>query len=172
MKKVIFSIIAIAAFVVIPMSVNAQVTATAGDNVSKAQIVTTIAIENVNVLDFGSISGSVTAAGATIVLSPLGVITDPSTFHIAGTQTAATFNVTGSQNATYSITLPDEDVALTGTTNAQTLTVNAFESNPSGSGKLSAAGTQTFSVGASLVIPITATADYYAGVYDVTVAYN
>ena len=93
-----------------------------------------------------------------------------------GTVGAAIFTVTGLANATYGITLPAGPITLTGPASA-TMTVGTFVSNPvagSGSGLLSATGTQDISVGATLNVGTSQTAGTYTNAtgLSVTVNYN
>ncbi|HAL81406.1 MAG TPA: hypothetical protein DCO83_03545, partial [Mucilaginibacter sp.] len=88
----------------------------------------------------------------------------------AGTVTAASFTVTGSEAYTYSITLPG---SVTITYGANTMTVNTFTSSPATTGTLTA-GTQTLNVGATLNIGSSQAAGAYASTtpFTVTVNYN
>ena len=82
---------------------------------------------------------------------------------------AATFAVTGSANATYSITLPTS-ATLTGP--ASTLTVSTFASSPSWTGTLNGAGQQQLNIGATLNLEAHQESGSYSGTFAVTVAYN
>ena len=148
---------------------SAQVSATA---TASGTIVTPISITKTVDLNFGNVA--VSATGGTVVLVPAGTrsitggVTLPAT---AGTVTAASFTVTGMAAYTYSITLPV--AATTVTSGGNSMTVNAFTSNPSLIGTLTA-GTSTLKVGATLNV----TANQVAGTYTsatpftVTVNYN
>jgi len=170
MKKlsIIFSIIAL--FTITSVTVNAQVTANA---TATGTIVTPIAITNSGDMNFGN--GAVSATGGTVVLDPAstrtvtGGVTLPA---VPGTVTAAHFDITGTADYTYSITLPS--TATTVTSGANTMTVDAFTSNPGSTGTLNAAGTQTVDVGATLnVSALQAAGIYISGTpFDVTVNYN
>ena len=88
------------------------------------------------------------------------------------TTAAAAFNVGGSKNATYAITLPAAAVSLAGS-NGGTLNVDTFTSaTGSGTATLSGTGTDTLTVGAKLTVPGNATEGDYTGTFSVTVAYN
>ena len=128
-------------------------------------------------LDFGGIviSASGTAAD-TAVLSPANVLTAPGTNGtIVGTfntTSAAAFNVAGTKNATYAVTLPGAAVSLAGS-NGGTLNVTAFTSTSgSGTNTLDGTGADTLAVGATLTVPQTTTDGNYSGTFSVTVAYN
>jgi hypothetical protein len=137
-----------------------------------ATIATAIGLANTVDMDFGSISpggttgtvilatdGSRTTSGGTSVLS-------------GGPGAAASFDVTGANNATYSITLPGS-VSLTGPGPA--MTANAFTSSPTPTGTLSGGGTETLLIGATLAVDTTGnqTAGVYtSAAFTVTVNYN
>jgi hypothetical protein len=151
----------------------AQATATAS---ASATIITPITIvKNVD-MNFGNVAVSATIAG-TAVLAPAGTrttggaggVTLPAT---NGTVAAASFTVSGQGSYTYAITLP---VSCTITdAGSHTMTVNAFTSSPATTGTLSAGGSQTLTVGATLNVAAAQAAGSYtnaAGV-PVTVNYN
>jgi hypothetical protein len=143
--------------------------ATAGSTIG-AEIVTGITITNTTGLQFGQLSSSVTAG--TVSVSTAGVRSSAGgvTLRNGTTVTAASFDVAGTANNTYSITLPaDGATVLTGA--GDPMTVN-FVSFPSGSGRLSGAGAQTLLVGATLSIGASQAAGPVAGSFNVVVAYN
>ena len=154
----------------ISISTFAQVSATAN---ASATIVTPIAISKTVDMNFGNVAVSATAG--TVVLTPAGSrsltggVTLPT---IAGTVAAASFNVTGANNYTYTITLPS--TALPITSGANTMSVNSFTSNPATTGTLSATGSQTLNVGATLNVSASQAAGSYTSVtpFTVTVNYN
>ena len=137
-----------------------------------ATIVTPIAIANVSDMDFGNVASSGTAG--TVELTPAGArsttggVTLPAT---TGTVSAATFTVTGEDGFSYVITLPA--VATTITYGGNTMTVNTWTSNPSGTGTLTG-GTSTLTVGATLNVGINQPAGTYVSgtPFTVTVNYN
>jgi hypothetical protein len=82
----------------------------------------------------------------------------------------ASFDVTGSDNFSYNITLPTSSTYLYN--GPSSIIANSFTSDPSVSGQLTA-GSQTLNVGATLNIAGTEPAGiYYSSVpFDVTVTY-
>ncbi|MBV9496370.1 MAG: DUF4402 domain-containing protein [Acidobacteria bacterium] len=88
---------------------------------------------------------------------------------LPGNVSNARFTVSGEPNLSYSIVLPASATISNG---AQTMLINNFVSNPSGTGTLSASGTQEVGVGAYLIIaePNQAPGDY-SGTFAVTVMY-
>jgi len=147
---------------------------TATGSVSANVVVPIALVKNVD-MNFGNASVSV-STGGTVVLTPSGTrsaggagVTLPAT---AGTVAAAKFIVSGAPSYTYAITLPS-NVTISGPGSA-TMMVNGFTSAPSASGTLSAVGTQTLSVGATLTIAASQIPGIYANAtaVPVTVNYN
>ena len=143
-----------------------------------ATIVTPITLANAGTdLSFGNVIPSATLAG-TVVVAPDGTpaytnVTATATPSATAAVTAAAFNVTGTPGATYSVTLPVTDVTLTGPTS--TMVANTFTNNPSGAALIldATAGTQSFTVGATLVVGINqAAGTYLSAPFTVTVNYN
>jgi len=164
-------IIALSLFLTgISISTFAQVSSTAN---ASATIVTPIAISKTVDMNFGNVAVSATAG--TVILTPAGSrtltggVTLPT---IAGTVTAATFTVSGAPNYTYTITLPGTATTISYLTN--NMTVNAFTSTPTPTGVLSAGGTQTLAVGATLNVLAAQVAGLYTSAtpFTVTVNYN
>jgi len=170
MKKLSILISLVALFSIASVTVNAQVTKTA---TASATIITPIAMVNAGNMNFGNVAVSATAG--TVILAPTGIrtatlgVTLPV---VPGTVTAAHFAVTGTPNYTYAITLPS--TATTVTSGANTMTVSSFISNLGATGTLSAAGTQTIDIGATLNVGSNQAAGTYisATPFDVTVNYN
>ena len=169
MKNLITLIAAIVLVAGLSTTVNAQVTGTA---TGSATIIAPIAIANAGNMNFGSIAVS-TAAG-TVVLSPAsarsitGGVTLPA---VTGTVAAAQFTVTGLGSSTYSILLPSTYSISDGA--SHNMTVNAFTSDPSGTGTLTS-GTQTIKVGATLNVTGSQAAGTYTNAtgFPVIVNYN
>jgi hypothetical protein len=169
MKKftILFSLVAL--FAIASLTVNAQVTATA---TTSATIITPIAISKSVDMNFGNVAVSPTIAG-TVQLSTgntrtaSGGVTLPA---VGGTVSSAKFTVTGVAGSTYSISLPASVSLVNG---ANTMTVNAFTSTPSGTGAL-AGGTQDILVGATLNVAAAQAAGLYTNTTGlvVTVNYN
>ena len=171
--KNITKVLVIAAIAIVSANSSfAQATATAA---ASATIITPISIVKNIDMNFGNVAVSATLAG-TVILAPAGTrttggsgVTLPAT---TGTVAAANFTVSGQGSYTYAITLPTTCTITDA--GSHTMTVNAFTSNPSATGLLSAGGSQTLTVGATLNV----SAGQAAGVYTnatgvpVTVNYN
>ncbi len=149
----------------------AQATATAS---ASATIITPISITKTVDMRFGNVAVSATIAGTT-VLAPAGTrttggaggVTLPAT---TGTVSAASFTVSGQGSYTYAITLPT--TATITDASSHTMTVNAFTSSPSATGLLSAGGTQTLTVGATLNVAAAQAAGTYTNATGVPVTVN
>ena len=170
MKAIKFFAIAIL-FSGVSVISSAQVTATA---TASSTIVTPIGITKTVDMNFGNVAINSTTAG-TVVLEPAGTrtstggVTLPAT---AGTVAAAEFNVTGANNYTFSITLPSTSHEIKSGSN--TMSVTGFTSTPTPTGTLSATGSATVKVGATLNVSAGQAAGTYTSVtpFEVTVNYN
>jgi hypothetical protein len=150
---------------------HAQATATAS---ASANIITPISIvKNVD-MNFGNVAVSATLAG-TAVLAPAGTrttggaggVTLPAT---TGTVSAASFAVSGQAGYTYAITLPTSCVISDGA--SHTMTVDNFTSMPASTGLLSAGGTETLNVGATLNVAAGQASGLYTNATGVPVTVN
>lgn len=136
-----------------------------GGVVARAQ-----SISNAAGLQFGQLVAS--ASAGTVVLAPNGTATASGGVILgnAAGRAAASFTVTGNANATYAITLPSTSVTLASGTDSMTL--DSFTSNPSGTGMLSSGGSQALTVGATLHLGANQPAGSYSGSFSVVVVYN
>lgn len=170
MKKNLLTLLAIGMIAVFSNNLMAQTTSTATDAAAAyATIIAPITITNTIDLNFGDVvdgTGYVTLSTAGVRASDYQAFSGTQ----VGTVSAASFGITGQGAYTYAITLPTVDVTIT-ETGSDTMIVNAFVSDPSGTGTLSS-GTDTVLVGATLNVVATQTAGLYTGTFDVTVAYN
>lgn len=169
MKKItVLAILAIAAF---SNNANAQSTASA---TATARIVTPIAISKTLDMNFGNIATN--GAVGTVVLTPAnartltGGVTLPA---VTGTVEAAKFTVTGEGEYAYGLTLPaDNTITITNASAVgKDMKVSTFTSN---SAKKLIAGTETFSVGATLNLNASQPAGLYTNStgFNVIVNYN
>jgi hypothetical protein len=169
MKKALQSTLAVAAALAAAGAMTNVHAAQTSANAT-ATVVAPLAITKVADLSFGSFSTN--AAGQTVTMSPAGVRSTSGAIAMAGTTTAATFNVVGSGTLTYAITLPSSIEMTTGSGGAnETMTVSGFTSNPSGTGTLTA-GAQTLAVGATLTTVAGQAGGVYSGSFNVSVDYN
>ena len=150
---------------------SAQVTATA---TASSTIVTPIGITKTVDMNFGNVAINSTTAG-TVVLAPAGTrtstggVTLPAT---VGTVSAAEFIVSGENDYTFSITLPSTSHEIKSGSN--TMSVTGFTSTPTPTGTLSATGSATVKVGATLNVSAgqAAGTDTSVTPFEVTVNYN
>lgn len=129
-----------------------------------------IAIGHTQALAFGSFAagsgGSVTVRAAGTRSAGGGVV-----LLSAGAGAVSLFSVTGDPNLTYAITLPADGVA-TLTSGGNSMALTAFTSSPASTGVLSAGGSQTLSVGATLGVGSNQAPGSYSGSFNVIVNYN
>ena len=92
---------------------------------------------------------------------------------LRGSGIEASFDVTGNDGYTYTITLPSTDYTITRVSGTETMTINTFTSDPSGTGTLTG-GTETVNVGATLNVNAGQVGGTYTNAtgFDVTVNYN
>ena len=147
----------------------AQNSATTSANAT-ARIISPITLTKVTDLNFGDVVPSGVAGTVTVTPAALRTSAGGASLGNGAAVTAASFTVGGQGSATYTITLPAAAVTLT--SGANTMTVDTFTSNPSGTGALSAGGSQTLNVGANLNVGISQATGTYSGSFSVTVAYN
>lgn len=147
----------------------AQATATA---TASATIVTPLVINKTVDLNFGNLYVS-PLTGGTAVVTPGGVRSQTLGVGLApgGTVAAASFTVTGTAGAVYTITLPTADHAISNGT--QQMVVNTFLSSPAATGTLTG-GTSTLTVGATLNVAAAQATGLYTSVtpFNVTVNYQ
>lgn len=173
MKRIFISVIAIAAFVVLPLPVIGQVSSTVASVGADARIIAPISLGNdgSNRLNFGTISRS--SASGSVTVSPDGVRTSSggATVLASSLFSAAPFSVTGEKSATFSVSLPGNDVVvLTRVDGTETMEVTGFTHNSNLI--LSNTGSATFHIGATLNLDADQVSGDYHGSFSVTVNYQ
>jgi hypothetical protein len=129
-----------------------------------------IAIVSGQALAFGSF---VAGAGGSVIVSAGGAHSPRGGVVLlsANAGAAASFNVSGDPHLTYAITLPaDGESGLNSSGHSMALT--AFTSSPAVTGTLSAGGSQTLSIGATLGVSGHQAPGDYSGTFNVNVDYN
>jgi len=171
MKKIIFSVIAFATFV---LTVSADDVANKTVMVQgKARIITPITLANTGsqALDFGVIARGTTDATVVVAASDapsINVATGDAVVLTSATQTAAKFTVGGESGKTYAITIPSTTQTII--SGANTLNITNFTCSNGATGTI---GTNdVFYVGGTLSVPAAAVAASYTGNFNVTVNYN
>ena len=143
---------------------------TASDDASVgARIITPITITNVEELEFGDIISA--ANTVTITTDGERDATTPGALLVTASRTpqAAQFTVVGEASLGYTV-LISESITLEGATTSETMTVDNFLHNATGT--LDETGKETFSVGADLIVGETQASDIYTGSFTVTVTYE
>jgi len=172
MKKIILTLVAIAAFVFTPVvadnSANKTINVT-----GKARIITPITLANTDAqaLDFGVIARGTSQSTVVVnhVASPaINVATGDAVVLTSTPQTAAKFTVGGETGKTYAITIPIGSQSITDGTN--TLNITNFTCSNGASGTIGVG--DIFYVGGTLTVPAAAVAASYTGTFSVTVNYN
>jgi hypothetical protein len=130
-------------------------------------------------LDFGKITVSATGGACVVSTTNVRSVTGGITAVSSSTTSTASFSIAGKVGATYGITLPAADIALTRTTGTETMTVGSFVARPASSvagdalvGTLDATGSDTFTVGGTLTVGVAQAEGVYVGTFNVTAAYN
>ena len=152
--------------------VDAQVTVTGQ---VFAEVVEVITATETSQLNFGRFSPG--SQGGEIIITPDGNISTTGTVVMSGgVHNAATFNITGEDGATFSVTLPDGPVTLNHINDAKTMVVDTWVSDPSQGMwiDLSDHGSKVVKVGATLEVGIRNDnpVGLYSGSYSITFAYN
>lgn len=182
MKKIPKIIAIIAMLLAASSNVSAQQSAIS-TALGNSKVIAPIAIRKTADIDFGNLA--VSDQEGTVVLSPAGVRTQTGGVALvgAGSETAASFTVTGQDTFTYDITLPGSltligdnavDDGLNGNNvDASEMIVSDFTSTPSTNGVLTE-GNQIVTVGATLIVNANQANTVYASEIgcDVTVNYN
>lgn len=147
-------------------SINGTATATA---------ITPLSISEALPMGFGMVAGGTLAGTVVLDINGNRTTTGDGQILAAGAGTAATFNVSGEQSLSYVISY-GSGVLSDGLGN--TMSVNNFTDNRAGVGTLSAVGTDTFNVGATLTLyPLQPAGNYSTAnaggtPYSVTVNYQ
>ncbi len=122
-------------------------------------------------LSFGSF---VAGTGGSITISPSGGRTRMGGVVLVGqgaAYSAAQFKITGAPGSVYLITLPADGTAQV-TSGSDSMALDAFVSDPSGSGILPPTGMQVLRVGARLTVGSNQAPGQYQGTFSVTVNYQ
>lgn len=140
-----------------------------------AEVVAAFTAIETSQMNFGRFSPG--SYGGKIILTPQGTLSFlGSIVKGSGMHNAASFYVTGDNNAAFSINLPESPTTLTNTANAKTMLVSNWGSVPSpglGGGTLEN-GVQTVYIGATLEVGTMADnpVGIYTGTYTITFDFN
>lgn len=156
----------------LPKNIFGQVSSAANIGID-AKVIAPISLQNTGsiFLNFGTVTRSSTSG--TIVVTSAGTRSQGGGASILSSSSfsPAPFTVTGENNASFNIALPDDnDVELTRDGETEKMEVTGFEHN---SGLvLSGLGVATFSVGATLNLDANQVAGDYSGSFSVTINYQ
>ena len=166
MKKVILTALALAV-VSLAQSANAQ--SASANFAANARVVTPISIAKTADMNFGDVVPG--GSAGTVILSTAGARSTTGGVNLgnANGAAAAAFTVSGQGSSTYAITLPASANITSGGNN---MSVGSFTSNPSGTGILSAGGSQALALGATLDVGASQATGTYTGNFSVSVNYN
>lgn len=173
MKKFIISLLIVAAFVAIPVSVFAADFTGSATAAGKANIVSALSFahdgSNTD-LDFGVIIPDADLDGSVKLTPAASTVETPTNVTTLGSSySAASFTLTGTAGQTYTVTLPS-DGFIVGTAGGKDLKINTWDDNASGT--IPPAGSETFYVGGTLDVPAAFTPGQYKANFTVTVSYN
>lgn len=124
-----------------------------------------------------SFGGFVAGGGGTVTVSPAGARTSGGdvtllTSGVFAQFSPAVFDISGSALTAYSITLPADGTVSVTSAQGHSMSLRSFTSSPAGSGQLSGSGSQTLSVGATLVVGNSQPSGNYSGSFAVTVVFQ
>jgi len=159
---------AIAAVAAIALTGTQALAANATSGSASATIASPISIQETTGLSFGSVTAGITAG--TVTVAPAGGATyGGGVTNFGGGAVPAAFLVTGAVNTAYSVSM---DLSATLTSGVNSMTVDTFATNlTNNAGTLSATGTATVNVGATLNVAANQPAGAYTGTYNITVNY-
>ncbi len=123
-------------------------------------------------LAFGVIIPSESSGTVTITPSTSDRTHEGGVVLVSSTSGAASFNISGTSNTVYTVTLPESDtIKISSGTNI--MTVHSFTVfPPSGSATLDSNGQAIFNIGGTLNVGADQPPGSYTGTFDVTVAYQ
>jgi len=179
MKKIILSIVAVAALVALPMGVKAADGKTTSSTNANVTIVDLLTLTKGNELNFGTVANG-TGGTVTVVAQEAAQLNPDVTGDIAvistSSATAASFAVAGTASATYAITIPSSVSISSGKLEVGTLTLKTTNT-ATGSGTayasvLDALGKDNIYIGGILTVSSGAPTGLQTVPFDVTVNYN
>ena len=181
MKKNLLSLAAILSLGFFTSNLEAQTSATVGATTAGAKLIQPMTLIETSPLHFGTIN-VLTGTGGTVLLPSSDLVrvfsSGVASGVVAPLPTNAAYNVTGTKNVTYALTLPSTITVAETLTPAQTMTISLLKARFSGAGAdavtstLSASGTDSFSLGGTLTVASAQMPGIYAGTFAVSVDYN
>lgn len=184
MKNAFLKLFALAAIVGSSMNVSAQTSASETTDAG-AVLIVAMTLTETSPMHFGSIVLTGTTGG-TVVL-PSNSITRSFTGDVAASSatpapTNAAYNVTGTRDETYALTLPANftvsHVSVNSGVDPYTMTVNNMTARFNGAGadavtsQLSSSGTDSFTLGGTLNVQANQVGGQYTGNFNISIDYN
>jgi hypothetical protein len=181
MKKILIILVAIVLMAGYSNIVKAQSSATVTGVTAGAVLITPMTITKTADLHFGTIN-VLAGSGGTVTLPSSSTVrvfsAGVSASAVNPQPTNAAFNVTGTKNETYALTLPSTITVTETVGNTATMTISSLTARFNGAGAdattstLSTNGTDNFTLGGTLTVAASQVAGIYAGTFNVTVDYN
>jgi hypothetical protein len=162
-------------------SVLAQTSSTVAATSAGAKLIVPMTLTETAPLHFGTINGLLGAGGtctlpsnSTVRVFSAGLAASA----VAPLATNAAYNVTGTMNATYALTLPASITVTETVASVATMDITSLTARFNGAladdvvSTLSATGTDSFTLGGTLTVAPGQVAGIYAGTFAVSVDYN
>lgn len=134
-----------------------------------ASVITPLTLSESSTLEFGQLQSSGTA-GTVVIDAADGRTATGGTTLEGGTVQSGTWSVQGEPSTAYTITLPESDVVLS--SGSDSMIVTDFTDSEGGSAVTDGAGTDSFSIGATLNVGADQAEGDYSGSYEITIAYQ
>ncbi|MEI6679115.1 MAG: DUF4402 domain-containing protein [Mariniphaga sp.] len=180
MKKSFLLFAAIVMILSFSTNVMAQTSAKVSGTTAGAQLIVPMTLTETSPLHFGTIN-LLAAAGGDVILSTAGVRSFDAGLAaslVAPLATNAAYNVTGTYNETYALTLPPTIEVKETVGGTATMTISALKAKFNATGAdavtstLNGSGAGNFKVGGTLTVAASQLGGIYAGTFDVSVDYN
>jgi len=181
MKKSIMLFAAIVLVAGLTTTVMAQTSATVAATAAGAKLIVPMTLTQTAPLHFGTINVLLGAGGTCLLPSnsttrvfSAGLATSA----VAPVATNAAYNVTGTRNVTYALTLPPTITVTEIVGAVATMSIGTLTARFNGAGAdaitstLSATGTDSFTLGGTLTVAAAQVPGVYAGTFPVSIDYN
>jgi hypothetical protein len=162
-------------------TVTAQTSATVAATSAGAKLIVPMTLTETSPLHFGTIN-VLTGTGGTCILPSNSTVrvfsAGLAASAVAPVATNAAYNVTGTMNATYALTLPATITVTETTGTSATMTISSLTARFNGAGAdavtstMSATGTDSFTLGGTLTVAAAQVSGIYTGTFAVSVDYN
>jgi hypothetical protein len=181
MKKKLLSLAAILAIGFFTSNVEAQTSSKVAATAAGAKLIQPMTLTEISPLHFGTIN-VLTGTGGTVLLPSSNLTrvfsTGVASGVVAPLPTNAAYDVTGTKNVTYALTLPSTITVVESLTPTQTMTISLLKARFSGAGEdaitstLDGDGKDSFTLGGTLTVASAQMPGIYAATFAVSVDYN